>query len=76
MLVFIRSTGCSAAVAVRVRYIRMALSKALNTQAHGHLHELMGGTWSKDYGEVASKLTLAVLPFLHTIQVTLRLNVD
>lgn len=41
----------------------------LNTQAHGHLHELVGGTWSTEVGEVASDATDAVLPFLHTIQV-------
>lgn len=47
----------------------MPLSYALNSNAHGGVHELLGGTWSKKYGELSERLTRNVLPFLYTIQV-------
>lgn len=48
----------------------MALSTALNTVAHGHVHELMGGTWSGEFRDFSKRVTTNVLPFLHTIQVS------
>lgn len=51
---------------------RMTLSEMLNTEAHGHIHELIGGSWSEEYGRVTMGVTDAVLPFLHTIQVSMK----
>jgi len=48
----------------------MSMSKQLNSAAHGHIHELMGGSWNSHYAE---ELGLenphpAILTFSHEIQ--------
>lgn len=47
----------------------MDLASALNSEAHGHIHELLGGAWSTQYGAVAERTSGVILPFLHIVQV-------
>merc|ERR1712096_54485 len=47
----------------------MKMSKQLNAAAHGHLHELMGGSWNHDYSDFENgEVHPAVLTFAHAIQ--------
>lgn len=48
----------------------MALAAGIGKDAHGHIHELLGGSWSSQADDYASfRATDIVAPFLHTMQV-------
>lgn len=49
----------------------MSLSEALRTDAHGHIHEILGGTWSAEAGAIANRTTDLILLFLHDLQVNI-----
>lgn len=47
----------------------MALAGQLNSAAHGHIHELIGGSWAHLFAEVNhNQYTEAILTFAHSIQ--------
>lgn len=47
----------------------MSMSKQLNSAAHGHIHELMGGSWGNDFYEMSGgEDKPAVLEVAHSIQ--------
>lgn len=43
----------------------MSLASAMNDGAHGHIHELLGGTWSRFFHDYPEHTTNVVMPFLH-----------
>lgn len=48
----------------------MVLSQRLNSLAHGHIHELMGGSWAHAYADDHHReQSLAIITFAHSIQV-------
>lgn len=49
---------------------RMELTQSLNAGAHGHIHELMGGTWSKEWNGFVNRTEEIVLPFAHAVVVS------
>lgn len=48
---------------------RMALTVSLNEGAHGHIHELMGGTWSSEWSGFDERTESIIFPFLHMVVV-------
>ena len=56
-----------------------AVATCLNTDAHGHIHELMGGSWghkrqdvsNSSYQKMATSLMSTTLQFVHVTQVVL-----
>lgn len=47
-----------------------SLSRSLNSLAHGHIHELMGGSWFHDFADTTHHASaLSILTFAHAIQV-------
>ncbi|CAM9196291.1 unnamed protein product [Pylaiella littoralis] len=47
----------------------MSFAAALGTDAHGHIHEILGGAWSVGARSIASRTTDVVQPFLHVLQI-------
>lgn len=47
----------------------MSLTESLNAGAHGHIHELMGGTWSANWHEFRTRTEEIIFPFVHDIVV-------
>lgn len=43
----------------------MLLTVELNAGAHGNIHELLGGSWSRESVEYANNTSPIVLPFVH-----------
>ena len=50
---------------------RMNLSQSLNAGAHGHIHELLGGSWSADWRGFQEKTSERIFPIVHDIVVRL-----
>lgn len=49
---------------------RMTLTDAMNAGAHGHIHELLGGTWAAEWTGVANRTDEIIFPFLHSVVVS------
>lgn len=49
---------------------RMTLTDAMNAGAHGHIHELLGGSWAAEWTGVANRTDEIIFPFLHSIVVS------
>lgn len=47
----------------------MDLARNLNSAAHGHIHETIGGSWNHDFGDEVGTPSDAVFSFAHQIQV-------
>ena len=52
----------------------MALTVAFNDGAHGEIHELLGGSWSRNATAYADKTDTIVQPFVHKAVVSLHLS--
>lgn len=64
-----KPSGCSEYYRALQKTSWMTLSKQLNSAAHGHLHELMGGSWNHYYAEYElNAMHPAVMTFAHEIQ--------
>lgn len=48
----------------------MELSVWLNSEAHGHIHELLGGTWSKQATAFAANISDITQLFAHNSTVS------
>ena len=48
---------------------RMDLTRSMNGGGHGHIHELMGGTWSTQWQGFKERTTERVFPFKHELVV-------
>jgi hypothetical protein len=64
-----KPSGCAEYAAAAKKTTWMALSKRLNAAAHGHIHELVGGSWhhafaASNHGDTSP----AVYTFAHQIQ--------
>lgn len=44
---------------------RMALTVSFNVGAHGEIHELLGGSWSRNVTAYADRTDAIVQPFVH-----------
>jgi len=65
----IKPSGCSEYSRALKKTTWMSMSKQLNSAAHGHIHELMGGSWSHYYAEkLNGETSPAVFSFAHEIQ--------
>ena len=65
----IKPSGCAEYERAIQKTTWMAMSKQLNSAAHGHIHELMGGAWNHYYAEKLEGATApAVFTFAHQIQ--------
>jgi hypothetical protein len=65
----IKPSGCAEYQHALKKDNWMALSKQLNSAAHGHIHELMGGAWNHYYAEkLGGAAHPAVFTFAHEIQ--------
>lgn len=53
---------------------RMELAVWLNFGAHGHIHELLGGTWSKQATAFAAKVSDITQLFAHNSTVSTAAN--
>ena len=51
---------------------RMSLTEAMNAGAHGHIHELLGGTWAEEWTDLSltNRTEEIVFPFLHSVVVS------
>lgn len=48
----------------------MTLTDAMNAGAHGHIHELLGGTWAAEWTGMANRTNEIIFPFLHSVVVS------
>jgi hypothetical protein len=65
----IKPSGCSEYHRSLRKTTWMSMSKQLNSAAHGHIHELMGGSWGNDFFEFSGgEDKPAVLDVAHSIQ--------
>lgn len=64
-----KPSGCSEYYRALKKSTWMSLSKQLNSAAHGHIHELVGGSWNHYYAEYElNAMHPAVMTFAHEIQ--------
>ena len=61
-------------IVLTVSYIvcRMELTVSFNEDAHGEIHELLGGSWSRGVTAYADRTNSIVQPFVHKAVVRLR----
>jgi hypothetical protein len=67
----LKPSGCSEYAAVAKLKSWMALSAQLNFAAHGHIHELVGGSWNhyfEDKTDARGATSPALFTFLHQIE--------
>jgi len=65
----IKPSGCAEYSKALKKTTWMSMSKQLNSAAHGHVHELMGGAWAHYYKEkLGGDTSPAVFTFAHEIQ--------
>jgi len=65
----IKPSGCAEYYRALKKTTWMAMSKQLNAAAHGHIHELMGGSWNHYFHTKIDGATApAVYTFAHQIQ--------
>jgi hypothetical protein len=63
-----KPSGCSEYAKVLRSDNWIDLAKQLNSAAHGHIHETVGGSWNHPLGEQIGTPTDAVFSFAHQIQ--------
>ena len=65
----LKPSGCKEYYIAMKKDTWMSMSKQLNSAAHGHIHETVGGSWNHYYAErLNHKGSPAVLSFAHEIQ--------
>jgi hypothetical protein len=65
----IKPSGCAEYSKALKKTTWMSMSKQLNSAAHGHIHELMGGAWAHYYKEkLDGDTSPSVFTFAHEIQ--------
>lgn len=64
-----KPSGCQEYHTAMKKTTWMSMSKQLNSAAHGHIHETMGGSWNHYFAERNNHNTApAILTFAHEIQ--------
>lgn len=65
-----KPSGCKEYYIALRKSTWMAMSRQLNSAAHGHIHETIGGSWNHYYADRVKSQTVgpAVLTFAHEIQ--------
>ena len=64
----LKPSGCSEYENAMAQDNWMSLSKQLNAAAHGHIHELLGGSWNHNYGQRHGfETSPAIYTFAHEI---------
>ena len=64
-----KPSGCQEYHTAMKKTTWMSMSRQLNSAAHGHIHETMGGSWNHYFAERNSHNTApAILTFAHEIQ--------
>jgi hypothetical protein len=65
----IKPSGCAEYSRALRKTTWMSMSKQLNSAAHGHIHELMGGSWGNDFFTFSGgQEKPAILDVAHSIQ--------
>jgi len=65
----LKPSGCKEYYIAMKKNTWMSMSKQLNSAAHGHIHETVGGSWNHYYAErLNHQGSPAVLSFAHEIQ--------
>jgi len=67
----LKPSGCAEYARALAQTSWVGLARQLNSAAHGHIHELIGGSWDHDYSKNMthdSRLHPAVFTFAHQIQ--------
>ncbi|KAJ8606643.1 hypothetical protein CTAYLR_008385 [Chrysophaeum taylorii] len=62
-----KPSGCKEYAFAMKKTTWMAMSRQLNSAAHGHIHETVGGSWNHDVDD-ANEVDPAVFTFAHEIQ--------
>ena len=65
----IKPSGCAEYARALKKTTWMSMSKQLNSAAHGHIHELMGGSWNHYFAtKLEGETSPAIFTFAHQIQ--------
>ena len=65
----LKPSGCAEYDGALQKPTWMSLSRVLNAAAHGHIHELIGGSWNHALAETNANAAFpAALTFAHSVQ--------